>query len=552
MKKTVLILFCTLFSMAVQAQISTFPASEGFENPFLNTGINAQIYTNWTASEAQFGTRIFSDSLNPRTGGRALAAIPTSTFTATLTVAMNLAAVSNMTMNVWAKTVTNGTGDRQDIVYCSTSIDGGTTWSAATQLGDSTSFPNSNTSYANYTYVFPFSTNNQSNVLLKIEVTRGNGVNGGTAGRIVFDDLVFDASTVDVTPPTVLSAKATSATTVDVQFSEPVGSSGTSGSSYIGLGTVSNAVQNSVGDVVTLTLSTPLVVGQIYTLTVGNVSDLAGNTMTAPQNFTVVYNENTGNIKFTEIMYNNPGNDSLEYVELKNMDNHAINVGGWHFSNGVMGYFPSGLTIQAGAYILFAKYPALVNSFYQVTSYAWDGSSALNNAGETIAFSNSAETIIDSLTYGITIPWDSTANGRGPSLVLCNESTDNHSPVNWTRSLDFRGMYFGGTTTDSIFGSPGAGCTIVGLQEQPVSTVLNGWPSPAHDMVNIRMNGLSSQRIELHLFDATGRLISTTSRLLITGENTFQVPVSELAAGFYTIVVASATNQLAVVRFIKE
>jgi hypothetical protein len=550
MKKLFTLLTLILCLSQARAQISTFPTTEGFESPF-TTGLNVAFIPNWTGNEVAFGTRIFADSLNARTGSRGLGIIPTSSFSPTVDVALNLTGISNMSADFWAKSVVNGTGDREAVMYFSTSIDGGVTFSTPIQIGDTSTFPNASTNYANYTYPFPFNTFNQSNVILRIAVTRGNGISGGTAGRIVLDDFTLTASAGDIFPPTVLSASATSQSSVTITFSEPVGVSAESIGNYSGLTAITSAVRSSGNSVVTLSLSTPLTEGTIYTLNVSSIADLVGNVMNPAQQFSIVFNDNTGNIKITELLYNNPGTDSLEFIEIKNLDASTINIGGWRFSDGVDGLFPSNLTIQPGQYIVFAKYQQVVNDFFNINSYAWEITNSLNNAGETVAISNAQGTLIDSVAYGIAAPWDSIANGYGPSLTLCSENADNDLASSWTTSLDFTGLYFGGTTTDSIFATPGTGCITVGLEtliSEKANIIVS--PNPVTNVANLNFYSCKVENLTLSIFDISGRLVASLIVKSNSGINSIILPTETLDKGTY-IASLNSSEKVITTKFIK-
>lgn len=89
----------------------------------------------------------------------------------------------------------------------------------------------------------------------------------------------------DLIPPTIFSVKPQSATQIEVAFNEPVDSVTASTSVNYSLDngiTVSQAVRNSVSlSKVTLTVSA--LVNGVYTLTVQNVKDTAGNAISTPQ-----------------------------------------------------------------------------------------------------------------------------------------------------------------------------------------------------------------------------------------------------------------------------
>jgi len=547
--KKILQLVCAIaitfgFSTNSYSQISLFPNTEGFEAVF-DTGLNVTFIPNWEGNEVRsYASRVFPDNVNFHNGAQALGMIPTSTFNPTVIVKLNLTGISNMTTNLWAKSELNGTGTRSAVIYVSASIDGGLTYGPATIIGDSVVFANASTSWANYFYPFPSVTNNQPDVRLKIIATRGI-MGTGTAARFIADDFTFIASSVDSFPPAALYAKATALNSVEVLFSEPVDMSAENVANYTGLTTISSAVRTGNQDLVILTLSTPLTEGQLYTLNVANVSDINGNPINPAQDFTVVFNDNTGNVKMTEIMYNNPGNDSLEFVEVRNLDANAINVGGWKFSEGLQGYFPSGLTIQPNQYVVFSKYPMVVDAFFGITSIAWDPTAALNNAGERISIINSKDILIDSVGYGITTPWDSLASGYGYSLTLCNESADNDQPQNWSHSLDSV-QSFGGIT---IYATPDGGCITIGVDElnamSQIST-LALQPNPSSTKCEISFVSLANQRSAIILTDINGRELVNENLDIAAGINSYLLNTVGFENGIYILRVGERSAKLVI------
>lgn len=551
MKKIFTLIALMVVVLSSNAQINSFPANEGFEAPF-TTGLNVQFIPNWTGSEVQTTNRIFANTAFPNTGLQALAAIPTSAFTADIKASLDLTGQSNMVMTFYAKSEPNGgpTSTRQAIVYASTSIDGGVTFGPATQIGDSTSFPNASTSYSLYTYPIQNNASNQPNVVVKLSVTRGLGTTGGSAAIFLMDDVNFSASATDVFPPSVISASATSLNTIVVQFSEGVGASGEVIGNYTGISSITSAVRNGTNDQVTLTLSTPLLEGVSYTLTVANVADIAGNVLPAPATFPILFNDNVGNVKITEIMYNDPsaGVDSLEFFEIKNMSGADIEVGGWKFTSGATYTMPSGFVLLANEYKVFSRFPSVVDAFYGITSIGWDANQALTNSGETIALYNAQGTLIDSIAYGSTAPWDTIANGGGPSLTLCDENSDNDLPGSWTASLDLVGNYIG----VPIYGTPGGPCITVGLFEQEKTNLqLAAYPNPVTDILNVVLNSKMNANYVVNILDVTGKVVLQQASVSNNTQNKIAVDVAGLAKGVYLVTVNQAGN-VGQIRFVKQ
>jgi len=161
-------------------------------------------------------------------------------------------------------------------------------------------------------------------------------------------------------------------------------------------------------------------------------------------------------IVITEIMYNPPehGTDTLEFIEVYNNDYQAWNLNNFYFSLGVTYTFPD-VTINPGAYLLVAKSATAMHNTFNVDALQWT-EGALSNTGEPIVIKDNLGFLVDTVYYGVTLPWDTLANGYGPSLELCDPNTDNNNPANWRHAFEFQAL---NTAGDSIWASPLQGCS---------------------------------------------------------------------------------------------
>lgn len=179
-------------------------------------------------------------------------------------------------------------------------------------------------------------------------------------------------------------------------------------------------------------------------------------------------------IVITEIMYNPPesGTDSLEFLEIYNNGADAVDLTGYHFSKGIEYEFGA-VTMQPNEYLLVAVNSAAIQAAFGVTAYQWTGG-ALSNGGEDLELQDAANNIIDFVSYDDALPWDTLADGYGPSLTLCNPNVDNNVAENWTHSVNFAAVNAAG---DSIWATPGMGCAntlIAGFEGVPTQVVLGG------------------------------------------------------------------------------
>ncbi len=162
------------------------------------------------------------------------------------------------------------------------------------------------------------------------------------------------------------------------------------------------------------------------------------------------------NIVMTEIMYNPPevGVDSLEFIELYNNDVVPWDLQDFYFSRGIDYIFPS-VALNPGERTVVAVNAGAMQNTFGINALQWT-SGALSNQGEPIVLKDKYGYIIDSVYYRPSVPWDTLANGKGPSLELCNPSSNNTDPANWRHALEFANVNGAG---DTIWASPLAGCS---------------------------------------------------------------------------------------------
>jgi PKD repeat protein len=187
------------------------------------------------------------------------------------------------------------------------------------------------------------------------------------------------------------------------------------------------------------------------------------------------------NLVISEIMYNPPetGTDSLEFIEIFN-NGADINLQGFSVSDAFNLIFPS-YNLLAGQYVLVSLNSNAIMNTFGKASLQWT-SGALSNSGETITLRDIYNTTVDQVAYSSAAPWPTTANGQGPSLTLCDVSSNNTMGEFWKASSEFAAKNAAG---DSIFATPLGGCinppTVADFQADP--TTLNaGYSAQFHDL----------------------------------------------------------------------
>jgi len=201
------------------------------------------------------------------------------------------------------------------------------------------------------------------------------------------------------------------------------------------------------------------------------------------------------NLVITEIMYNPPesGTDSLEFIEIYNNDALAINLAGFSFGSGIEYTFPS-ITLNAGAYLLVAVDSIAMQNTFEVAAWQWS-SGGLNNGGELIALLDNFDNLVDAVEYADQLPWDTLADGDGPSLVLCNPDDDNSLPENWLTSAELAAINDDG---NEIFATPGGPCIITRTEMNITQNDLVIYPNPNHGIFTLRTGQNQNSIIEIY------------------------------------------------------
>ena len=152
----------------------------------------------------------------------------------------------------------------------------------------------------------------------------------------------------------------------------------------------------------------------------------------------------------SEIMYHpreNTGySNQLEYIELFNSQAFDERIGGYRISGAVDYTFPQGTVLKSGAYLVVARNPSILQSFYSITGVMgpWVGANTNGLPGDSgnVRLRNRQGAVLLEVPYEDKSPWPIAADGTGHSLVLSRASYGEHSVLAWAAS-------------DTIDGSPG-------------------------------------------------------------------------------------------------
>lgn len=167
-------------------------------------------------------------------------------------------------------------------------------------------------------------------------------------------------------------------------------------------------------------------------------------------------------IVINEIMYHPYENDdNLEYIELYNRGNHAVDLSGWSFSKGLAFVFPVGTTLEPDEYLVVARNQATISQKYGITNVIGDFTGSLSNEGEKTELVDIWGNAVDGVRYADGGRWPIWAAGWGSSLELMDPRQDNAPPCAWAPSdernkavwtyVEYSGQFTGGESEFHFF-----------------------------------------------------------------------------------------------------
>ncbi|MBN1308712.1 MAG: lamin tail domain-containing protein [Chitinispirillaceae bacterium] len=152
-------------------------------------------------------------------------------------------------------------------------------------------------------------------------------------------------------------------------------------------------------------------------------------------------------LRITEINYHpdypdTAGEDSLEFIELKNAGVKTLDLSGVAIVSGVDYKFAAGVTLEPGALIVLASSPTWFRERYGFDPFDhYDGQ--LKNSSETITVRDRKAAVdLISITYGDGNPWPNEPDGEGRTLVPIHANPareEQDDPAAWRASFRIHG-----------------------------------------------------------------------------------------------------------------
>jgi hypothetical protein len=269
------------------------------------------------------------------------------------------------------------------------------------------------------------------------------------AAAFYFDDVSIDSSMPpDNNPPQLRSVEVPSSNSMQLIFSEPLDTAATDPLHYFAApspGHPQAAVLKDDGLTVVLSFADAFQNGHQGTLTVNGIKDLAGNEMSAAEiefQYFVPAPVAFADVIITEI-YADPSPvvrlPEEEFVEVFNRSPNPVQLKGWQFSDGPStGRFPEYLLLP-GKYLVVCAAAAIAKYETMGPAVALLNFPALNNGGDRLLLTDSAENAVDSVDYSIKWYQDDDKASGGWTLERIDPENICHYAENWTASQDPRG-----------------------------------------------------------------------------------------------------------------
>src|SRR5689334_3070004 len=105
-------------------------------------------------------------------------------------------------------------------------------------------------------------------------------------------------------------------------------------------------------------------------------------------------------VVINEIFYRADTVPDLEFIELHNAGDDAVDLTGWKFSKGLKFTFPAGATLEAGGFALLCRNEAVLRGqFPGPLTVLGTFASKLSNHGERLELTDARGRVVDTVKY---------------------------------------------------------------------------------------------------------------------------------------------------------
>ncbi len=235
-------------------------------------------------------------------------------------------------------------------------------------------------------------------------------------------------------------------------------------------------------------------------------------------------------VVINEVLYHPPDDrDDLQFVELHNTGDQAVNLSGWRLKGAVY-TFPAGSSIAAGGYVVVGKDPKAFKTHFG-TDAVGPFQGRLSHGGELIELVDAAGKMVDRVKYRTRAPWPVAPDGYGASLERICPTAAGDDPENWAPSPPRGGPEWAA-------GTPGRKNT--NYSPRPLPVVTSVTPTPAHPAPNQELrveavvrpaDGITSVELRYRIASPGRESAETTITMTKGAEGRYSATIPGQAAG---------------------
>ncbi|MBN2272598.1 MAG: lamin tail domain-containing protein, partial [Sedimentisphaerales bacterium] len=172
-------------------------------------------------------------------------------------------------------------------------------------------------------------------------------------------------------------------------------------------------------------------------------AELAGSDVVDAADYSILaadWTKKVGPVVINEIHYDPDVKTELaEFVELYNVTDESVNIGGWQFTRGIEFVFQPGTLIPPDGYLVVAQNPAKFQAKFGFAPFG-PFAGKLGNDSDTITLRDADNEKVDEVSYQLGFPWPTVGEsvpaahpptGTGHSIQLINPGMDNDLGGSW-------------------------------------------------------------------------------------------------------------------------
>jgi hypothetical protein len=259
-----------------------------------------------------------------------------------------------------------------------------------------------------------------------------------------FDDISIRPFVPDTTAPAILDVEASSDTTIDVRFTEPIVPADAMQPTHYaipGLGTATSiAMDASDGALLHLRFAGPFPSGQQLLLMVTNIHDEWGNELLLDTGSFMWYLPQRGDVVIHELMADpDPpvGLPAFEWVELQNVSGRAIALRGWKLLSPSVSSGPlPDITLAPDSFLLLSASGAAASLLPLGRVAGLSPFPALDNDGSTLALYTADGRLVHAVAYDKSWYHDAVKEDGGWSLEMIDAHNACGAGTNWRAAVD--------------------------------------------------------------------------------------------------------------------